>query len=53
METVTGPSCLFLDEPTSGLDATAAVEVVSALRRLSRLGMTILVVIHQPRYNMY
>jgi ABC-type multidrug transport system ATPase subunit len=40
---------LFLDEPTSGLDATAAASIMSTLKALSRLGMTIVTIIHQPR----
>jgi ABC-type multidrug transport system ATPase subunit len=50
LELVANPSILFLDEPTSGLDATSAFEVLSCLQLLSRLGMTVIAVIHQPRY---
>eukprot|EP00166_Cyanidium_caldarium_P001137 ctg_1537.g430 len=32
------PSILFLDEPTSGLDATAAYQLVLALRNIARMG---------------
>mmetsp|Transcript_13671 Transcript_13671/g.48238 ORF Transcript_13671/g.48238 Transcript_13671/m.48238 type:complete len:682 (-) Transcript_13671:119-2164(-) len=43
-------SLLFCDEPTSGLSATDAELCIRALRTISkRLGVTILVVIHQPR----
>lgn len=34
LELVAKPSLLFLDEPTSGLDATAATDIITALKRL-------------------
>ena len=33
LELVAKPSLLFMDEPTSGLDATAAIDILTALRR--------------------
>ena len=53
LELVADPTLLFLDEPTSGLDSTSSLEVLDALRRLSRLGMTVITVIHQPRYSIF
>eukprot|EP00884_Botryococcus_braunii_P009426 jgi/Botrbrau1/18485/Bobra.0072s0065.1 len=53
LELVAKPSLLFMDEPTSGLDATAATDILGALRRMADLGMTIVVVIHQPRFTVY
>jgi ABC-type multidrug transport system ATPase subunit len=53
MELVTAPMTLFLDEPTSGLDATAAASIMSTLKALTRLGMTIVTVIHQPRQEIF
>lgn len=44
---------LFLDEPTSGLDATAANSIMKTLKALSRLGMTIVTIIHQPRQEIF
>ena len=35
MELVAKPSLLLMDEPTSGLDATAATDILTALRRLA------------------
>ena len=52
-ELVANPSLLFMDEPTSGLDASAALEVLSSLRRLADLGLTIITVVHQPRYSIF
>lgn len=40
-----------MDEPTSGLDSTSSKEVCDALRTVARLGLTIVTVIHQPRYE--
>ncbi|CAE7805276.1 ABCG24 [Symbiodinium necroappetens] len=47
------PTILFLDEPTSGLDATASLLLVQQLKRMARLGVTIVMVIHQPRYDLF
>ena len=53
LELVADPNVLFLDEPTSGLDATSAKIVMSALKDLANLGMTVIAVIHQPRYSIF
>eukprot|EP00884_Botryococcus_braunii_P002225 jgi/Botrbrau1/12002/Bobra.247_2s0007.1 len=53
MELVATPALLFLDEPTSGLDATASWDILYALKCLARLGMTIVTVIHQPRFSIF
>ncbi len=44
---------MFLDEPTSGLDATTTMEILGKLRTMSRLGMTVISVVHQPRYDAF
>ena len=49
MELVADPSLIFLDEPTSGLDSTAALELMQCLNRLSKFGVAICAVLHQPR----
>ena len=49
MELVAGTSFIVLDEPTSGLDAQTANDVMETMYRLSRFGITIITVIHQPR----
>ena len=46
---MSSPLVLFLDEPTSGLDATTTMELIDSLEKLADLGLTIAMVIHQPR----
>ncbi|MES1913417.1 MAG: hypothetical protein MHM6MM_005610 [Cercozoa sp. M6MM] len=53
MEVVCYPSVLLVDEPTSGLDATAATVVVSALRQLANMGITVVCILHQPRPQIF
>ncbi|KAJ3194623.1 hypothetical protein HDU67_004660, partial [Dinochytrium kinnereticum] len=47
------PLAIFLDEPTSGLDSTTALDLSILLRSASRLGLTIVSVIHQPRVEIF
>jgi ABC-type multidrug transport system ATPase subunit len=53
LELVAMPLCLVLDEPSSGLDATAALEIIETLGKISRLGTTVISVIHQPRVEIF
>ncbi len=68
MELVADPTVIFLDgnftlhsansyyfsiEPTSGLDSTSSEEVLSCLRTVAELGLTIVTVLHQPRYEIF
>jgi ABC-type multidrug transport system ATPase subunit len=54
MEVVANPRVLFLDEPTSGLDSTSSQEVLIALKKFAtEEDMTIVTVIHQPRFEIY
>lgn len=53
IELVADPSVLFLDEPTSGLDSSSSKEICSCLQKLSRTGMTVVAVIHSPRYEIF
>ena len=53
MELVAKPAALFLDEPTSGLDSTSSEVILDSLKRLTRFGMTVITVIHQPRYSIF
>lgn len=45
------PSLLLLDEPTSGLDATTSEALINVFGNLARAGVTIVCVLHQPRYE--
>ncbi|CAN8099161.1 unnamed protein product [Discula destructiva] len=49
MELAAAPMAIFLDEPTSGLDAAAASTIMRTLQSTARLGISIIVTIHQPR----
>lgn len=53
MELAAAPMALFLDEPTSGLDATSASSIMSILRAVSHLGITVMTIIHQPRHEIF
>ncbi|KAJ3021152.1 UNVERIFIED_CONTAM: hypothetical protein HDU68_009782 [Siphonaria sp. JEL0065] len=53
LELAAVPLSIFLDEPTSGLDSTAALDVVNIMSSISRLGLTIVAVIHQPRLEIF
>lgn len=53
MELAAAPMALFLDEPTSGLDATSASSIMSILKAVSRLGITVVTIIHQPRQEIF
>jgi len=53
MEMCADPTVLFLDEPTSGLDSTSSMEVCDALRQIAELGLCVVTVIHQPRYEIF
>ncbi|KAF4663458.1 hypothetical protein FOL47_005725 [Perkinsus chesapeaki] len=53
IELVAYPRVLFLDEPTSGLDSAASMAVTKCLARMRTLGITVVCVIHQPRYAIF
>jgi ABC-type multidrug transport system ATPase subunit len=49
LELAAAPMALVLDEPTSGLDATASLSIMSLLQDLSKQGVTVICILHQPR----
>ncbi len=52
IELVICPSILFLDEPTSGLDSKSALSLISVLKnQVASLGVNVIAVLHQPRYE--
>jgi len=53
LELAAQPTILFLDEPTSGLDSTSSLSVVLSLKKMCQLGMSSIMVIHQPRYSLF
>ncbi|KAI8833436.1 hypothetical protein BJ741DRAFT_535436 [Chytriomyces cf. hyalinus JEL632] len=53
MELASAPLAIFLDEPTSGLDSTAALKVSQILRSISRVGLTVVAIVHQPRIEIF
>ena len=53
LELMRRPKILILDEPTSGLDSAASLMVSEALARLLKTGVTVMSIIHQPRYSIF
>merc|ERR1719272_60069 len=53
LELASFPTLLFLDEPTSGLDSTSSLALVKSLKKMTQLGITIVVVAHQPRWSLF
>ena len=53
MEVATLPSLLILDEPTSGLDAHGCQSLIEFCRCLTDMNITIVGVVHQPRYTSF
>ena len=53
IELAAAPMAIFLDEPTSGLDATSAATIMRLIKAISRLGVTTIAIIHQPREQIF
>ncbi|GAB7358916.1 hypothetical protein MBLNU230_g4136t1 [Neophaeotheca triangularis] len=53
LELAAAPMAILLDEPTSGLDATSAASIMRLLKAISRLGVTTIAIIHQPREQIF
>jgi ABC-type multidrug transport system ATPase subunit len=47
------PSLVVGDEITSGLDAAAALQVARLMQKVAALGTTVLLVLHQPRPEIF
>jgi putative ABC transport system ATP-binding protein len=47
--TVMGPSVLLADEPTGNLDSASGSQVLDVLERMNVLGLTLIVVTHDPK----
>ena len=53
IELAAAPMAIFLDEPTSGLDATSAASIMRMIKAISKLGVTTIAIIHQPREQIF
>ncbi len=53
IEIVAKPSFLCLDEPTSGLDSVTSLTLVQTLKELAKQGVTVIAVLHQPKYDIF
>ena len=45
---VNNPSLILADEPTGALDSRTSIEIMALMQKLSREGMTIIIVTHEP-----
>lgn len=45
---VNNPSLILADEPTGALDSRTSIEIMALMQKLSREGMTIVIVTHEP-----
>ncbi|KAJ6548866.1 P-loop containing nucleoside triphosphate hydrolase protein [Mycena capillaripes] len=53
VQMISDPSVLVVDEPTSGLDSFIANNVMECLKQIARSGRTVIVLIHQPRSDIF
>lgn len=54
LEIAGAPLALFCDEPTSGLDSSSSLNVVHSMKTIAKTtGMTVVMIIHQPRIEIW
>lgn len=53
IELASAPMALILDEPTSGLDAASALAIMKLLKAICQQGVTVVCIIHQPRFEIF
>ncbi|MBM2814786.1 MAG: hypothetical protein HW421_1548 [Ignavibacteria bacterium] len=53
IELLSDPSILFLDEPTSGLSSADSEKLINLLTKISNVGNTIFLTIHQPSKKIF
>jgi len=53
MELVGLHPIIMMDEPTSGLDASGSQKLLEYLKEISRMGITFVTVVHQPRCSSF
>merc|ERR1712238_303639 len=53
MEMVSNPKLICLDEPTSGLDSVTSFVVLKALKEMAQTGVNVIVVLHQPKKEIF
>lgn len=53
MEMMKEASLFLLDEATSGLDSASAISLLTSLHELTKIGVTVVTTIHQPRQEIY
>ncbi len=53
IELVSLPSLILCDEPTSGLDSYNSIKLMEALRNITKTGVSVVAVIHQPRFEIF
>lgn len=52
-ELISYPSILIMDEPTSGLDSFIANSIMQLIKNILKLGVTVIISIHQPSHSIY
>ena len=53
IELVGRPSVVMVDDATAGLDSETALQVLSCLRLVSRRGINVVTILHQPSHDLF